>query len=71
MKKGVRPGTEKRLSFSIACTEMGLSMSTMLEITKEMIGKTDEEKEAIAEALEKRVRAGEFSKDNTKNEPPR
>ena len=45
-------------------------MRKMLEITKEMIGKTDEEKEAIAEALEKRVRAGEFSKDNTKSEPP-
>ena len=43
-----------------ACMDRGLLQSTMREIIKPMVGKTDEEKECIAVDLLSRVKAGEF-----------
>ena len=56
MIPGIRPGIEKRVSFVNACRELELPLSRMLELTKEMRGKTDGEKEQIAERLEKQLR---------------
>ena len=58
MISGIQPGTEKRVSFSRACSELGVPLSVMCELIKEMRGKTDEEKEQIAERLEKQLRGG-------------
>ena len=58
MIPGIRPGTEKRMSFLETCLKLGLPMSAMHELIKEMRGKTDEEKEQIAERLEKQLRGG-------------
>ena len=51
MKSGIRPGTENRYEFCRVCELKGLSLSAMLDYTKEMRGKTDEEKEEIAKKL--------------------
>lgn len=61
MIPGIRPGTEKRVSFIDACSELGVSRDKILELTEGMIGKTDEEKEQIAEQLEMQIRA-EYAK---------
>ena len=58
MIPGIQPGTEKRVSFIDACFELGVSRGKILELTEEMLGKTDEEKEQIAERLEKQLRGG-------------
>ena len=51
MKQGTRPGTEMRCELLKICMEMGMSASSISKITKPMRGKTDEEKEHIAQKL--------------------
>ena len=60
MRRGKLVERKSRQHLLSVCMERGLLQSTMLEITKDMIGKTDEEKERIAEELIPRVEAGEF-----------
>ena len=51
MKKGIRPGTEKRCELLTLCMELGMSSSMILPLVEPMEGKTDEEKEQMAEQI--------------------
>ena len=51
MRKGMRPGTEKRCEMLKIFLEKGMSPSMIGEHTSQMRGKTEAEKEAIAEKL--------------------
>jgi hypothetical protein len=58
MKKGIRPGTEKRCELSVLSMEKGYSASELLKLIKPMEGKSEEEKEAIAGELIEKMREG-------------
>ena len=47
---------EKRLAFSIACTDRKLSGKIVMAYTDQMKRKTDEEKERMAEAFTKEIK---------------
>ena len=49
--KGARPGSEKRLTLLKLLREMGMSAKEARVIVDPMVGKTEPEKEAIAEQL--------------------
>ena len=51
MRKGIQPGTEKRCEMLRIYMEKGLPLSMIGQYTKQMRGKTDEEKERIAEQV--------------------
>ena len=51
IKKGIRPGTEKRCELMDFCSETGIQSSELLPIIEPMDGKTEEEKERIAERV--------------------
>ena len=51
MLKGTNPRLEKRSNLLGKFMELGMSLDTMLEMTRPMHGKTDEEKEQIAADL--------------------
>lgn len=51
MKKGLQPNTKDRYKLSKYCREKGMSASTFRQLIEPMRGKTDEEKEKIAENL--------------------
>lgn len=51
MLKPENPASRKRCEFSRKCRELGLSSHTKAKITVCMMGKTDEEKELLAEKL--------------------
>lgn len=55
MQKGMRPGTEKRCELVMFCLEKGMSNSMILSIIEPMQGKTEEEKEAIADKALKKL----------------
>lgn len=59
--KSVNPDQwNMRTNLLAACMDRGLSVGTIRKIFTPMIGKTDKEKEMMAEALIPRVEAGEF-----------
>lgn len=51
LKKGMRPGTEKRCALLHWLSEMNIASSTMAKILAPMENKTDPEKEQIAEEI--------------------
>ena len=51
MREGIRPGTEKRCEMLRIYMEKGLPLSMIGQYTQRMRGKTDEEKERIAEQV--------------------
>lgn len=51
MKKGIRPGTEMRCKLLKKFMDMGMSSSMIVEITHQLAGKTDPEKEKIAKRI--------------------
>lgn len=51
MLEGIRPGTEKRCEMLRMFLEMGISQSIIGELTSPMRGKSEEEKEKIAEEV--------------------
>lgn len=51
MKKGIRPGTEMRCKLLKTFMDMGMSSSMIVEITHQLSGKTDPEKEKIAKRI--------------------
>ena len=51
MMKKENPRSKKRCELLSKCSEMGLSSHTEAEMTECMDGKTDEEKEKLAEQL--------------------
>ncbi len=51
MRKGIRPGTEKRHELLKTLMEMDMPLSRIVRMTSPMEGKTDAEKEKIAKAL--------------------
>ena len=51
MQKGFNPKNEKRSTLLKLCLEKGISLDTQLKIIEPMRGKTDAEKEKIAEQL--------------------
>ena len=63
MRKGIRPGTEKRCELLKIFLEKGMSPNIIRKYTSPMRGKTEAEKEKMAGELIKKFR--------TKSEPPR
>ena len=57
MKKGIRPGTDKRNALMRFLMNYGLSNGQMLEIVLPMRGKPDEEKEQIAAQILEKLQA--------------
>ena len=55
MLPGYEPGTEKRCELLRYCLNEGLEISTISRITDPLDGKTEEEKESIAEKLLKQI----------------
>ena len=51
MKQGIPENSMQRMKLLETCMEMGMSASSISKITKPMRGKTDEEKEHIAQKL--------------------
>lgn len=51
MRKGIQPGTEKRCEMLRILLEQNMSPSMMSKITEPMRGKTEAEKEQIAEKI--------------------
>lgn len=51
MLEGIRPGTENRCEMLRLFLEMGMSQSIIGELTSPMRGKSEEEKEKIAEEI--------------------
>ena len=51
MNKGIRPGTEKRCEMVKCFLEKGMSSIEISQYTRQMRGKTEEEKERIAERI--------------------
>lgn len=51
MLEGIRPGTEKRCEMLRLYLEKGISQSTFRELILPMEGKSEEEKEKIAEEI--------------------
>ena len=58
MRKGIRPGTEMRCELLRILLEQNMSLSMMSKITEPMRGKTEAEKETIAEQLIARYSTG-------------
>lgn len=59
MRKGIRPGTEIRCEMLRILLEKGMSASMIGHYTRQMRGKTENEKERIAEEILR-----EISKEN-------
>ena len=55
MQKGIRPGTEKRCKMLKIFFEKGMSASIIGQYTKQMRGKTETEKEIIAEEIVREI----------------
>ena len=51
MLKGAEPRSKKRCDLLRKCSEMAISYRTRAELTECMLGKTDDEKEELAEKL--------------------
>lgn len=55
MLPGYEPGTEKRCELLRYCLDAGLDVLTISRITDPLEGKTEEEKERIAEQIFKQI----------------
>ena len=51
IKKGIRPGTEKRCELLQLFLDKGMSANAIWKYVKQMRGKSEEEKERIAEQI--------------------
>ena len=67
MQEGIRPGTEKRCELLKICLEKGMSNSMISKIVEPMRGKTEEEKEQIAEKALKELQSENGTSMTNKN----